>query len=256
MSVEGHIQEQIEFVRKYVEENFGDYVGVEMDYFNDFWNEVIKSSLSIKIWINNLFNNQSIFSNDSIDYLREIVSNTNQVIILGTLGFRLASCALIRRSLENILAFLYYKDHPIELFKKNILSEYKKKTKELKDYLCTYPFEMLYRDKYNSNNLRNLVGKAIELWDEEYKNLSNFIHATNKKYFELINYIDEIGPQIDMLNYLKNSIKKMSTIVNLLNVLFFFADYKEFSREQKTLIRFSIDDQRLKQKVVDIFGEI
>ncbi len=59
-----------------------------------------------------------------IEYLREIVSNTNQVLVLGTLGFKSASCAMIRRSLENIVVLLYYKDHPVEFFKKS-MSKYR-----------------------------------------------------------------------------------------------------------------------------------
>jgi len=109
---------------------------------------------------------------------------------------------------------------------------------------------------FDSDKLRNIVKKVIAIWDEEYKELSNFIHTTNELYFELIDYIDEITPQPDNLEYVRNRIEKMNSIVNSFNILFFFSDYKHFSDEEKTLIRLSIENIGLKQKMIRVFGEI
>jgi hypothetical protein len=34
------------------------------------------------------------------------------------MGFKISSLIVLRRSLENILGFIYYKDHPVEFIKK------------------------------------------------------------------------------------------------------------------------------------------
>ena len=257
MSVDQHIRDQVALVKKYIEDHFGSYIWMSLNEedFNDFWEKTLKGSVSIKIWVRYLSNN-TVLPRDLIEYLKEMVSNTNQVLVLGTLGFKSASCAVIRRSLENIIVILYYKDHPVEFFKKSMSGYRPLRLKDLKDYLQTYPFEMMYNDRFNSDDLRSMVRKVTTIWDEEYKELSNFIHATNKVYFELIDYIDEITTQSDKLKYLSNRIERMSSIVNSFNILFFFDDYKQFSDEEKSLIRLSIENIGLKQKMVEIFGEI
>ncbi|HDD44711.1 MAG TPA: hypothetical protein ENG63_07625 [Candidatus Desulfofervidus auxilii] len=256
MSVDQHIKEQVELVKKYIEDHFGFHMkDLDRDILNNFFIKIISGSISIKIWVKN-FSSNAVLQKGLIEYLREIVSNTNQVLVLGTLGFKSASCAMIRRSLENIIVFLYYKDHPVEFFKKSMPTYRPLKIKDIKDYLQTYPFEMIYNDMFNSNELRSMVKKVISIWDQEYEELSNFIHTTNELYFELINYIDEITPQPDNLEYIRNRIEKMNSIINSFNILFFFNDYKHFSNEEKTLIRLSIENIGLKQKMIEIFGEI
>ena len=101
---------------------------------------------------------------------------------------------MLRRSLENILTFIYYKDHPIEFFlKDNTDKEKKLHMDALKQYIKDYPFEMQL-NQYNVPKIRSLVNKLISFYTTDYAELSNYVHGKNLRYLELNNYLDDLNP--------------------------------------------------------------
>jgi len=215
----------------------------------------LKSIVSIKIWNEKLSMTAEV-SSGPVSYLNEIISNLNQVVIMGIIGLEVPSYTMLRRSLENILIFLYYKDHPIEFFLRDNSDKVKKiQMDTLKEYIKDYPFEMQLPE-YDSIKIKVLVGKVISLHSKDYAVLSNYVHSKNQKYLELNNYLDDLKPNDIVLEKLTYFIVNLSTIVNILNIVFFFKVYKNFQDSQKEIIRLSIsNDGHFKRSLLDIFGE-
>ena len=256
MSIHAHIKEQVTIVKEHLFKKFNHNEFHENNNeINKYLEESIKAILSVKIWIKHSKENR-IFPEGVVEYIEEIVSNLNQVTTLGILGFKSPSYAMIRRSLENILVFLYYKDHPVEFFKKNISEGRLHKLKDLKEYIKSYPFELIYlsseerEDKIKTS--KKFIEKTIKIWELEYKQLSNYIHASNPKYLELVTYIDEIYVSSKDLKTLSNKIRKLNSIVNSLLIAFFPMQYKElFNDAEKSLIRISIENSKEKEKFLE-----
>lgn len=192
-------------------------------------------------------------------YLDEIISNFNQIIVLGIIGFKIPSFMLLRRSIENLVGFLYYKDHPIEFIKKENASEMTRKfisIKDVQDYIIGFPFYMYYESS-NSNKCEILIKRIMSQWMEQYKELSNFVHGTNSKYLELNDYLDDVSPSDITLKSLSKSILDFSSLFNTLFILFFFDAYVEFDKQQKSMIRGAIcNDHKYKTELINIFSEI
>ncbi len=234
-------------------------------YFNDFININLLELTSIKIWSKNLYDGDSFGAEQ---YLNEIISNLNQLIILALLGLKIPSFMLIRRSLENLLMFLYFKDHRIEFakreqnrndIKKGKNQEYRidrNSISELKEYVAYFPFTAIYPE-IEKNKLDDLLNSMIQLWDKQYSDLSNFVHGTSSRYLELKNYLDDINPDEDSLNYVSTYNKNYCSLVNSFLILFYFDKFKNFENKEKSIIRNAIDSEtKFKQKMTDVFGEI
>lgn len=258
MSVHLYINEQVNNAKQHLFQKFKYHDFHNHEDINKYLEESIKAILSVKTWIKH-FEGNEIFPKGVAEYIKEIVSNLNQVTILGILGFKSPSYAMLRRSLENILVFLYYKDHPVEFFKKNISEGSLHRLKDLKEYIKSYPFELIYshyeesKDKKDKIEVsKKFVRKTILVWEQEYSELSKYIHASNPKYLDLINYIDEIHPSSTDLETLSDRIKKLNSIVNSLLIIFFPIQYQRlFNDTEKSLIRISIENSTEKERFLE-----
>lgn len=192
------------------------------------------------------------------NYFKEMISNTIHMIILGTLDLKVPTLVMLRRTQECILSYLYYFEHPVEYYKKEnddnvkILSGFT----ELKDYIKNYPFSI----KYNlaDQDVKNLVQKIIDDWGMQYKNLSNYVHGTNSKYFQQVTYFDEFKFDKKDVNFLTKQVQKLSSIINALLICFYFDRYIKFDENlEKSLIRNCISNGTgYKEKIVQVFKEI
>ncbi|NLO29734.1 MAG: hypothetical protein GX120_04310, partial [Methanosarcina mazei] len=181
--------------------------------FDIFSETCFKSIVSIKIWDEQL-NSAERVPFGSASYLNEVISNLNQVVIMGIIGLEVPSYTMLRRSLENILTFLYYKDHPIEFFLKDNSDKTKKLQMDvLKQYIKEYPFEMQLSG-YDPIKIKVLVEKVILLYSKDYEELSNYVHSKNQKYLELNNYLDDLKPDDIVLEKLLYFLNNLSTVVN------------------------------------------
>ena len=173
MDVEVYIREQSELVKEYLENTFKMPIP-NLLKINDFLDIELKNILSIKVWVDKLRDNNIFLS--PLIYLEEVISNLNQALILGIIGFRVPACVMMRRSLENIISFLYYKDHPVEYFRKEsgtLLT----KIKDLQEYFKKYPSE-LAPSVIDDNKFKELLKRLISKWDETYRDLSNYVHGS------------------------------------------------------------------------------
>lgn len=215
----------------------------------------IQGIIAIKIWRNKLENGSPT---RHYIYLDEIISNLNQVIILSPLGFSIPSAFLIRRSYENLLAYLFYKDHPIELFIKEMEHSSKyKKAEELETYIKDFPLQIYY-PQIELEQCKRILSELMKDKGEQYAELSNFVHGQNENYLELISMLDEITPNNDMLDRITKSICEFFTFSNSIFIMFFFNQYRSFTSEEKRIIRLSIHggNKRYKERIRRLFGEI
>jgi hypothetical protein len=235
------------------------------EYFNDFIDMNLGKLTSIKIWSEHLNDSHSFGAEQ---YLNEIISNLNQLLILAMLGFGIPSLMLIRRSSENLLMFLYFKDHHIEFIKRELSQDATKKEKnqeyrvdrnrisELKEYVENFPFTAIY-PKIEKSKINDLSKNLIQLWDNQYGDLSNFVHGTSSRYLELKNYLDEINSDKESLDSISKYTINYYSLVNSYFILFYFNKYKDFETREKSIIRNAIDGEtRFKQKLTELFGEI
>ncbi len=252
MDVEIYIEEQTKIVKKYLENTFRTPVA-ELSKIDTFLEILLKNILSLKTWTNELQNskNSNIFSN-SLIYLEEAISNLNQALILGIIGFRIPACVMMRRSLENMISFLYYKDHPVEYFRKE-LGTLSTRIKDLQDYLIKYPSELIY-NRVDENSFKDLLRELIEKWNEIYRQLSNYTHGSRKEYMDLKTYIEDISPRDEILISLVPLAEKVGDITNGLLIAFFFTVYLSMDETKKSLIRLSIKDNDIKINIINTFG--
>lgn len=212
---------------------------------------------SLKIWNKHLENEFKKVS--GIDnYFKEMISNIIHAIILATIDLKVPSIVMIRRTQEIILTYLYYSEHPIEYYKKENDDNVRNISgfQELKEYIKKYP----YFTKYNidENKIGELVSKIINNWTNQYKELSNYVHGTNSSYFQMVSYLDEFKFVKSDINYLTQQVKKLSTIINVLLIIFYFDIYIHMDENlEKSLIRNSISNEtNYKNDIVNIFMEI
>ena len=127
---------------------------------------------------------------------------------------------------------------------------------ELKDYIKNYPYSM----KYNVEDakVQEIVSDVIDDWTMQYRNLFNFVHGTNSKFFQSAEYIDEFKFVKKDVNFLTKQVDILSSIVNTLLIIFYFQEYIKFDENtEKSLIRSAIsNDLGYKKKVVEVLEEI
>lgn len=222
-----------------------------IENFDSFSEEVIKNTISLKTWESKL--EDSI----AISFYREIISNYNQALILGLLGFNVASLSILRRCLENIIVFIYYNEHPVEFKKKefDVTKRNFDKMEQILVYIKDYPFAIMYPSGNNEKAVK-LVTKICEEWNRIYKELSNYVHSSNTQYLDLHTFLIDIKPTKDKLEKLQESFKNITSIVNTLCITFFYSKYDELDAVQKKLIRECIQNKNFTQHLIDYFQEI
>jgi hypothetical protein len=253
--IQQHIADQQAYVQEFFGEKFNiDIKGVENS--NVVLEALIINITALKTWSLNL---RDVVPNNSAYYLNEIVSNLNHAVLLCILGLKIPSYTMIRRSQENLLSFIYYKDHPVE-FEKKELDFIKKnqmlKIDELRDYIESYPFQIHYSD-LNLQELKKFVKQLSEDWKTQYQDLSHYVHGTNSKYLELMEFLEQINLSKEFMTSMAGHIHRFSSVVNSLFIVFFFNKYKSFDQHEKQLIRWSItNDFGYKEQIRHVFKDL
>ena len=220
MDVEVYICEQTKLVKKYLEDTFKIPIA-DLSKIDDFLNIVLKNILALKVWLDKL-KGKNIFSN-SLIYLEEVISNLNQALILGIMGFRVPACVMMRRSLDNIASFFYYKDHPVEYFRKES-GTLSTRIKDLQEYFKKYPSKLI-PNVVDGDEFKKLLKKLVDEWSELYKELSNYVHGSQREYLDLKTYLEDIHPRDEILLHLIPMAKKFGDIGSALLIVFFFNIY-------------------------------
>ena len=180
------------------------------------------------------------------------------IILLGNIDMKIPALIMLRRTQELILTFIFYSEHPVELFKKEMDDNSRTVSgfNELKDYIKNYPYSM----KYNIDDaeVQEIASKVIEDWTRQYKELSNFVHGTNSNFFQKTEYLDEFKFIKKDVNFLTKQVEVLSSIVNTLLIIFYFEEYIKFDETtEKSLIRSAIsNNMEYKKKIVEVLKEI
>lgn len=210
-------------------------------------------SLSMRIWSEKFEESENISF-----YFKEASSNILNIMILAILDMKIPSLFLLRRTQELLIKSIYYIEHPIEFYKKENDDYFRlfKKDLELKDYLKSYPFDK----KYNIDNveIKKFVIDILNAWDRQYSELSKYVHATNSKYFQNIEYLSDLVFVKEDIIFVNAQIKKLSSMINTLLIVFFFKQYVKFNdKSEKSIIRKSIYNEfEYKSTIVNLFKEI
>ena len=87
-----------------------------------------------------------IKSKEQLVYFQEMLSNAVHIILLGNIDMKIPALIMLRRTQELILTFIFYSEHPVELFKKEMDDNSRTVSgfNELKDYIKNYPYSMKY----------------------------------------------------------------------------------------------------------------
>jgi len=222
---------------------------------NQYLHSSLSGIVSVKIWEKKFSDTKSF---GPVIYVNETVSNMNQMILLGIIGFKIPAYILLRRSFDNFGNFIYYKDHLIEFhIKENDSKSKYLKGEELKQYFSEYPFFIHKYENFDKNECNKLIKELMKSWGDNYSDLSKYVHATNEQYFDMTKYLDEITPNDKILSDLTKKIDNFNSIFNTVNILFFFNTFKKMKEGEKSLIRNTIkNESHYKKRLIDIFGEL
>jgi hypothetical protein len=191
-------------------------------------------------------------------YIQEMLSNAIHIIILGNIDMKIPALLMLRRTQELILTFIFYSEHPVELYKKEMDDNIRTVSgfNELKDYIKSYPYSM----KYNIEDVKmqSFISTVIDDWSRQYRELSNFVHGTNSNFFQKTEYVDEFKFIKKDVNFLTRQVKMVSSIVNTILLVFYFKEYVDFEEHtEKSLIRHAIsNDIEYKKNIIELLKEI
>lgn len=249
------LEEEFNTIAQFVEAKYGFIIKSKEQSVN-FTKKAVTFMMSIKIWKKHMV---PVFQKapKTEMYFQEMLSNAIHIILLGNIDMKIPALIMLRRTQELILAYLFYSEHPVELFKKEMDDNFRTiGFNELKDYIKNYPYSM----KYNVDDVKvqEIASKVIGDWTRQYRELSNFVHGTNSNFFQKTEYVDEFKFEKKDVNFLTKQVEILSSIVNTLLIIFYFQEYIKFDENtEKSLIRSSIsNDLGYKKKVVEVLQEI
>lgn len=250
------IENEFNAVETFLREKYGVNIKAK-EQLASFTQACLFSLLSFKIWKKRLCEHFS--KTPKIDmYFQEMISNIIHIMILGALDMKIPALVMLRRTQEIILKYLFYSEHPVEMYKKEADDSIRNMAgfDELKDYIKNYPFSMKYRIK--DQDIQPLVSDIISNWANQYKELSNYVHGTNTQYFQGVENLNGFRFEKKDVNFLCKEIKKLTSIGNSLFIIFYFEEYVAFDENtEKSLIRKSIENQfNYKDRIVKILNEI
>lgn len=250
------LEEEFNAVTHFIEEKYGIIIKSKEQSVN-FTQKALTFMMTIKVWKKHMTPTFRKVPKTEM-YFQEMLSNAVHIILLGNIDMKIPALIMLRRTQELILTYLFYSEHPVELFKKEMDDNSRSVSgfNELKDYIKNYPYSM----KYNIEDVKvqEIACKVIDDWTRQYRELSNFVHGTNSNFFQKAEYVDEFKFVKKDVNFLTKQVKILSSIVNTLLIIFYFQDYIKFDENtEKSLIRSAIsNDLGYKKRVVEVLEEI
>lgn len=250
------LEEEFNAVAHFINQKYGINIKAK-EQLVDFTKASLIFMMSIKIWMKHLTPYFEATPKMEM-YFQEILSNAMHIILLGNIDMKIPTLIMLRRTQELILTYIYYCEHPVELYKKEM--DDNSKTiggfNDLKEYIKNYPFSMKYNIK--DERLQELMSMVIGNWTIQYKELSNFVHGTNSSFFQKTQYVDDFKFVKKDVNFLTKQVSLLSSTVNVLLIVFYFKEYVKFNEHtEKSLIRNAISNKlEYKRKIVEILHEI
>ena len=252
------IKEQLDSVYKFLETRYNIKSSKLPDNFNEFLERTIYTIIAIKLWVSNIEKDTTrdpIQNQGEILYFfKEVVSDLNNFLILGSLGFKSASYLFIRRGLENFMKFIYFKDHPVEYYSTPYIEP-----KILREYLKKYPPKLIIiRSRFTDNDterIKNILKELNQELDYLYRKTSRYVHGQSKINLELVEYLNDLGPGDE--EYFKNLtslIERFSLIIQGTLILIYNEIYRKLDANQKKIIHMSIPTHKgIKQDILSLY---
>jgi len=237
------IKEQIDSVYEFLETTYNIKPDTLPDNFNEFLERTIYTIIAVKLWVSKIEENTTkdpIQNEKEILYFfKEVISDLNNFLILGSLGFKSASYLFIRRGLENFMKFVYFMDHPVEYYSSSYVEP-----KLLREYLKKYPPQLvIVRSNMDitSKKIKKILKELHQTLDELYRETSRYIHGQSKINLELIEYLNEIGHKDEeYFKKLTNLIEKFSLIVQGTLILIHNEIYNKMDTSHREIVHMSI----------------
>lgn len=252
--IDSHLRQQISATRTLLSRKFN-LRFEELPAFESFAEKALLHIMAAKLFAKRL---AEPHVTDYTPFLEEIASSANQILVLASLGFRIAPYMMLRRSMENMMGYIYYREHPVEYYKREAMTEDAQfsGSRGLSEYAQNYPFDMLYPN-LDMKQARKFGDLLVGRWKVIYKELSRYVHSQARKYLDTQPFIEDVNPSNDLLINLENQVEDVSSILGSLGILFFFNKYRSLKEEEKSVIRLSIKTGfGFKRELVLLFGEI
>ena len=112
------LEEEFNVITHFIEEKYGIIIRSKEQSVN-FTKKALTFMMTIKVWKKHM---APIFQKvpKTETYFQEMLSNAIHIILLGNIDMKIPALIMLRRTQELILAYLYYSEHPVELFKKEM----------------------------------------------------------------------------------------------------------------------------------------
>lgn len=161
------LEEEFNAITRFVEEKYGIIIK-SREQSVDFTKKALTFMMTIKVWKKHMTPTFRKAPKTEM-YFQEMLSNAVHIILLGNIDMKIPALVMLRRTQELILTYLFYSEHPVELFKKEMNDNSRTVSgfNELKDYIKNYPYSM----KYNVEDakVQEIVSTMTGIHDSEMK---------------------------------------------------------------------------------------
>ena len=162
-----------------------------------------------------------------LPYLRQLSSDTIQLVASVTLGSRRTLHLYERASIENFLRYIYFFDHPIEHILLQTQPKRFQSFDSLIEWIKNYPKLGPYREN---------VSYSCDELTSKYSELSRTVHGTTISDQELLTSLKSLHKPIDNPINEMNLIKSIFRNIFLLLSLFHWETFHNLSLDEQTVI--------------------
>ena len=112
------LEEEFNAITRFVEEKYGIIIK-SREQSVDFTKKALTFMMTIKVWKKHMTPTFRKAPKTEM-YFQEMLSNAVHIILLGNIDMKIPALVMLRRTQELILTYLFYSEHPVELFKKEM----------------------------------------------------------------------------------------------------------------------------------------
>ena len=178
---------------------------------------------------------------DRFEFLNEVHSDLIHALICIILGLKKPFFLSIRSTIEHILKYIFYKDHPIEYELLSDTSDNKETIQDLINYVLKHPKYCKIKD----------FDKIMNKLKSEYEDKSKIIHGTSPKYLQLNKTISEIDLSSDEKKDYVTNFSKIAELLLLVLIIFHWEEFKKIdSQKQPTIMgKISSTNKKILMKI-------
>jgi hypothetical protein len=169
---------------------------------------------------------------DRVEFLNEVHSDLIHALICITMGLKKPFFLSIRSTIEHILKYIFYKDHPIEYQLLSDTSDNKETIQDMISYVLKHPKYCKIKD----------FDKIMSKLKSEYEDKSKIIHGTSPKYLQLNKTISEIKLETNEIQDYVNNFSKIAELLLLVLIIFHWKEYQKVDSQKQSVIMTKISN--------------